>query len=218
MEIAIKEQVIATIVEHELEAAIEIYWQAVSDMVVRPVVMALILNQLQPSYATSIRGRKYQIKDIEPQIAEIRALIPRMVRETNNFYNPETDKLLPKPINVTELIVKENVQYVLEQHFKRVKNHPIEQIEAMTLNQLPMRYAATERGFNRLKLELNKNRGFKIEMVRRNANTCIYDPRIDQPITLEVRTSVVFAQQNNKDQTKKERLRSKHGGNFISIR
>ena len=115
------------------------------------VVAALTLNQLEPHYATFADGRHFQIKKIEKNINEIRQLITRMIRKQADIYNPETDELLDTAVNVTEYIIKSDVEYVIENYHKQQKDTiKSAQIEAMVLNKLPHHYAATVRGRNRL--------------------------------------------------------------------
>lgn len=214
MEVYTKENVIQTVVEVEIIATKEKFWQGFEDLVLDQIVAALTLNQLNPHYCTFAEGRNIQLKEVTEQIPNIKTLITKNIRKARDLYDKDRDVLLDKAVNVTEEIVTNYVEDFLTTYHQKNKDKIIPaQIEAIVLNKLPHHYAATVRGKNRLKIDISQDRPFRIESIRRAVNQVMHTPRFGEPLTEQVRTSVVWRKEEAK-KSPKDRLRRNYGQNF----
>lgn len=182
-------------------------------------IVARALNALPSFYATSVYGKKLQLKKfngLNPTWqARTRKIFFDLVKEyREQEYNHVT---LDEVVNVNETIVAEKMEYLLSNQYKNSKI-PLNRLEAeaLVLNKMEPHFVATSKDFNTVKVMLNRRYNC-YNFVRQGINQVLFRQNINEPLTDNAPTRAKKVESKRYNGSLKSRMQ-KDRSNFDCLR
>lgn len=169
------------VLKHKQKYFVESCWYMVPDL----LIVAETLNQLPALYATTVRGKQYQLQNLERRSPFWEDLAKDIFWDEIQKYRDtgDTIQFLPTILNLNEFFVRERYNYLIQREFESVESAiNVNEVMAKVLNGIPPHYVATCTDKNRVKTNLSKDRLVGINVVRKAINLVLSRKNFNEPL------------------------------------
>lgn len=210
MKVEIAENIIESVVLELIEKKIDTYFITMPEIKdLSFVVAANILNQHPPFYATTIKGKEYQLKKLEQITPLIETRIISEIKQVIKNYQGESR--LPNLTNVLNVVVRQNLENIIASDYGGDRTFiKIPQIEALLLNRNKHYYAATHKEYNRNLKIIKQDLVCSSHKIRTTINQALLKSIRGKAITVEIEEVEKKIDAHKAILTLKEKLSSDH--------